>query len=449
MKKNLLLVVMMLVVTSLSAQTLKEDRSSKRFGYVKNDGSWVIAPRYQRATEFRGADRRYAVVKYDDLWGCIDHQGNMVVRNIFQTQEEADGAGKQWLTAGEPGKWLYPAANPSDGKWGFVDYYGKWKFKPTYQNAGFFQGTEPMSFAAVKSKGRWGCIDRKGILIISMVFHTQQQAEQAGYQWISGFHYDTWRMPSVDPETGKYGVVNYLGRWVVSGKYEDIGFYGDDNNHAYAQAKLNGRWGNIDRNGNKISEFIFSSKADAAYALNQLENGRRISDWRLPVQDPSSRLWGWVNYAGEWIIKPIYQAATRFANDTGFFATARLNGFWACIDNEGYNISKHVFVLSDDAWEAGNEWDTQQEQGKWQFPVMDTITRQWGYVDYTGEWSIRPTLEGAKQFLGDGNNRVAPAKREGRWGCIDHTGRFVVPYQYSTSADAYEQGRRWSKKSKF
>ena len=450
MKKYLLLLVLLpLWTTQMTAQTLAEDPDSKKFGYKNSQGTWQIAPRYQRAFEFQGFNRKYAVVKYDNLWGCIDDRGNMVVRNIFATQEEAEAAALQWQGAGEPGKWLYPAMNPANRAWGFVNYYGQWKFQPQYQDAGKFHGEEPMNYAAVKLDDRWGCIDGKGILIINNVFSSMEDAEAAGEQWVAGIHYETWRMPASNPTTGQYGVVNYLGRWVLKANFEYVERFGADNNHAYTQAKMEGRWGNIDRYGNTISQFIFHTKADAANALNQMEHGRLITDWRLPVQHPTSHSWGWVNYEGQWVIQPTYQEATHFTGDTGRFATAKINGYWASIDNEGYLISQPVFILTDEAWISGHEWDTRQELGSWQFPVRDTLTKQWGYVNYKGLWSVRPTLEGAMQFYGTGNSRFAPAKREGKWGCIDHTGRFVVPYIFNTSADAYEQGRKWAGKTKF
>lgn len=445
----ILLSILATTVISLSAQTLTEDRESRLFGFKNSKGGWCIEPRFQRATPFHGEKRLYSVVKYDGSWGCIDDRGNMVVRNIFPSQEEAELAGSQWQGAGEPGKWLYPALNPTTHRWGYVNYYGEWKFPAEYQDAGFFLGEEPLSFAAIKTDERWGCIDAKGILIINNVFDSREDAEAAGLQWISGLNYETWRMPASNAKTGQYGVVNYLGRWMLPATYENIGHFGKDNFHAYTQAKIDGRWGNIDRNGNIISKFVFSTCEEAAAALSQMEHGRRISDWRLPMDNPDLKTWGWVNYEGEWVIQPVYQGATHFANDTGDFATVKVGRFWAAIDNDGYLISQPVFPLSENAWAAGSEWDQHAKAGEWLFPVMDTITRQWGYVNYKGQWSIRPTLEGALQFGGSGHDRFAPAKREGKWGCMDHTGRFVVPYIYNTSADAYEQGRRWAGRPKF
>lgn len=430
-------------------QTLAVDRSSQLFGYKNEDGSWKIAPQYQRATEFTTGVRSFAVVKKDNHWGCIDRDGSMVVRGIFQTKEEARNAGKEWQRAEEPGKWVYPAQNGTDGLWGFVNYYGQWKFQPIYEAAGTYIGTDPMSFATVRSNGRWGCIDAKGILIINTIFHTQEQAVDAGLQWINGLHYDTWRYPVSNPSSGMYGYVNYLGRWVIEPKYEEVGLFGEDNFYLYAQVKSGGRWGNIDRNGNVVSECIFFTKEDAIYALRQKEHGRPIDGWRVPVTNPESNLWGWVDYEGNWVISPKYEAASNFANDTGLFATAKVDGYWCSIHASGKELSKAVFTLSSEAWTAGNEWDTEQELGHWLYPIQDPSSKAWGYVNYEGAWVLQPIFEDAKLFIYTWNNRAAPVKQNGRWGCIDHTGRFVVTNIYNTSSEAYVAGRKWAEKQKF
>lgn len=450
MRKYILtLAALCLLYSSALAQTLAFDSHSMTYGYKNSDGSWKIAPQFQQAYDFQNGQKRFAVVKQDYRWGCIDVNGQMIVRNIFFTKEEATTAGKEWQSAEEPGKWIYPAENGTDRKWGFVNYYGQWKFSPIYEDARPFVGKAPMTFATVKMEGRWGCIDGKGILIINNIFLSQEDAEAAGKQWIFGTQYDIWRCPTTNPNTKKWGYVNYLGRWVIDGQYEDHDFFGKDNKYIYTQVKKDGRWGNIDRNGNIISECIFYTKEDAAYALHQIESGRPLNEWRLPVSNPETNLYGWVDAKGEWAINPQYEDATHFANDTGLFATAKLDGKWASIDNEGYLISKNVFTLSSEAWQAGNEWDTHQELGHWLYPIRDPKNDHWGYVNYKGQWVITPTFEDAKLFIKTWNNRVAPAKQDGKWGCIDHTGQFVVTNIYNTSADAFVAGRNWAEKQKF
>ena len=425
------------------------DISTRLYGYKNQQGSWQINPKYQIAHPFNDGMRRYAVVKLDNRWGCIDVNGEMIVRNIFNSSEEAAEAGKAWSTNSEPGKWVYPAQNPADKRWGFVDYYGRWKFQPVYEAAGTYIGKDPMAFAPIRTDGRWGCIDAKGILIINNIFMTREEAEAAGRQWINGTCYDVWRMPAKDTRSNLWGYVNYLGRWVVDAKYDACTPYGEDNKYAYAQAQIKGRWGNIDRSGNTVSEPVFLSRADAESALSHIVHERPMQRWRMPVSHPTTGLWGWVDCRGHWVVKPRFEAVTNFDNDTGHFATAKLNGRWACIDFDGNLVSKNVFTLSSEAWRAGHEWDTDQERGHWLYPIKETESEHWGYVDYTGEWVIRPIFEEAHVFFYTRNDRMAPAKLGGRWGCIDHTGRFVVTNQYNTSSEAQVAGRRWSERKKF
>lgn len=449
--KRLTILFIITLLTGIGAMAQKPvyESAMKTFGYKNDDGSWRIMPQYQRAGAFEGSVRKWAPVKLDGRWGCIDIDGNMICRNLFPSQEVARQAGHEWEVMSEPGKWVYPARNQADGLWGFVDYYGRWKYQPVYEAANPHQGRDPKSFASVKKEGRWGCIDGRGVLVINNIFHSAEQAEEAGAQWAIARNYYTWRVPVTNPKTGLWGFVDYLGRWSVQPLYQDQRPFGEDNNYMYTQVMQEGRWGNIDRNGNIISTAIFFTAEDAAYALRQFEHGRTLEGWRLPVSNPASGKWGWVDWSGEWRIKPLYEDASHFANDTGLFATAKLDGFWMVISDTGDDLSRNVFTLSSEAWLAGNEWDTGQELGHWLYPVMDQGTQAWGYVDYKGEWVIKPTLEDAKLFTYVWNDRVAPAKMDGKWGCIDHTGQFVVANIYNTSAEAQVAGRRWAEGRKF
>ncbi len=449
MKRLIIFVLTVLLSVGAMAQTLVQDNSSKLYGYKNSEGGWQIAPQFGYAFPFEGHFKRFAVVELDRYWGCIDDRGQMIVRNVFLTLEEARIAGKEWEKGDEPGKWLYPVQNYATGKWGFVDYYGNWKYEPDYEAAGTYYGVDPMSFATVKQDGRWGCIDGKGVMIINAIFLEQAHADLAGKQWISGRSYDTWLYPTTDKKSGKWGYVNYLGRWIIQPEFEDHDYYGPDNNYLYSQVKKDGRWGNIDRHGNVTSQMIFFTKKDAAYALQQIEHNRPADGWRLPVTDIMSGKWGWVDQTGEWCIEPMYEGASHFTNDTGRFATAKLDGKWASIRDNGEMLSKNVFILSSEAWQAGYEWDNDQELGHWLYPIQNPVTNAWGYVDFQGNWVILPRFEDAKLFIKTWNNRAAPAKMDGKWGCIDHTGQYVVTNIYNTSSEAQVAGRRWAERNKF
>ena len=449
--KRIAIFFLLTLLTTLGAvaQTPVYESAMKSFGYKNDNGTWRIMPQYQRAGDFQGATRKWAVVKLDGHWGCIDVDGNLICRNIFDEREIAEQAGREWEAQSEPGKWVYPARNQSDGRWGYVDYYGRWKYQPVYERANVHKGKDPKSYATVRKDGRWGCIDGRGILVIQNIFHTAEQAEEAGKQWAIGRNYYTWRVPVRNPKTDLWGFCDYLGRWAVQPNYQEVRPFGEDNTYQYTQVKQDDRWANIDRDGEIISQAIFFNVEDAAYALRQMEHGRSLEEWRLPVTNPANGKWGWVDWSGEWQIQPIFEDVSHFANDTGLFATAKLDGFWMAISDTGEYLSRNVFTLSSEAWQAGNQWDTHQELGHWLYPVMDQGTQAWGYVDYKGMWVIKPTFEDAKLFTYVWNDRVAPAKMDGRWGCIDHTGQFVVKNQYLTSAEAQMAGRRWAEGKKF
>ena len=448
-KLTIFILLTFAVLGTLSAQTLTRDKFTRLYGYKNADGGWQIAPQFSDAHSFQGHFKRFAVVKLDGRWGCCDVKGQMIVRNLFHTANEAESAGKHWESGEEPGKWIYPAQNPATDKWGFIDYYGHWKFEPEFQDARPFFGTEPMNYATVKLGDRWGCIDGKGVMVIAPVFMEQEHADLAGKQWINGLHYDTWRYPTQSIENGLWGYVNYLGRWMVQPEYEDYDYFGGDHNYIYAQVKKNGRWGSIDRHGKVVSVTIFPSMDIADYALSQLEHRRDIEKWRYPVTDIETGKWGWVDYAGEWCIEPIYDGASHFVNDTGEFATAKSDGFWCSIAANGEWLSQNVFNVSREAERAGYEWDNEQELGHWLYPIKDQSTGYWGWVNYKGQYVIQPTFEDGKEFIHTWNNRTAPAKMDGKWGCIDHTGRFVVTNIYNTSSEASNAGRKWSGKVKF
>ncbi|MBP3764138.1 MAG: WG repeat-containing protein [Bacteroidales bacterium] len=445
----IILLTALLALCAAQAQTPAYESSTQKFGYKGDNGAWRINPQFQRAGAFEGGARKWAAVKLDGRWGIIDIDGNLVCRNVFEDKEVAREAAHEWEIMSEPGKWIYPARNPADGRWGYVDYYGRWRFQPVYEAASQHQGKDPKSYATVKKEGRWGCIDGRGVLVINNIFLRQEHAVEAGQQWAIGRNYYKWRIATTHPQTGLWGYADYLGRWAVQPQYSDAAPFGDNHLYDYAQVKQEGRWGNIGRDGEAITTPIFFSREEAAYALRQYEHGRALEAWRFPVSNPADGKWGWVDWSGEWRIQPQFEAASHFANDTGLFATAKYDGYWMVIGDTGEFLSRNVFNLSSEAWTAGHEWDTDQELGHWLYPIMDPGTQAWGYVDYMGQWVIKPTLEDAKLFTFVWNDRVAPAKMDGKWGCIDHTGQFVVKNIYNTSAEAAVAGRRWAEGKKF
>ena len=53
---------------------------------------------------------------------------------------------------------------------------------------------------------------------------------------------------------------------------------------------------------------------------------------------------------------------------------------------------------------------------------------KWGYIDTTGKYVIKPKYEEASDFF---DNGLACIQINGKWGFIDKTGEFVTPPQFS------------------
>ena len=66
MKKTAIILILALLGSfGATSQKLAYESAMQSFGYKNDDGSWKIAPRYQRAGEFEGGVRRWAPVKFD------------------------------------------------------------------------------------------------------------------------------------------------------------------------------------------------------------------------------------------------------------------------------------------------------------------------------------------------------------------------------------------------
>ncbi|MEV8635231.1 WG repeat-containing protein [Streptosporangium sp. NPDC051023] len=62
---------------------------------------------------------------------------------------------------------------------------------------------------------------------------------------------------------------------------------------------------------------------------------------------------------------------------------------------------------------------------------------RWGYVDHTGRWLVEPTLERAKAFSGG----LARFQRDGRWGYLSDRGEIVIEPRFGDAAGFGDVGR--------
>lgn len=158
-------------------------RSGGKYGYINAQGEEIVLPKYSNAEGF-SEDR--ARVMYKNRWGYIDSTGSEVITTQYSkcqdfTQGKAvvymgyrnsgliDSSGQYFiapevssLQAFTEGRGLVRTRHH---KYYFVDKSGA-----LYK--GYFQEAKPYSYgvASVKTKGKWGLINRSGITLIAPKF---------------------------------------------------------------------------------------------------------------------------------------------------------------------------------------------------------------------------------------------------------------------------------------
>jgi hypothetical protein len=143
------------------------------------------------------------------------------------------------------------------------------------------------------------------------------------------------------------------------------------------------KWGYIEKTGKFVIQPQFDDDQDMLASGNFSEglaavpviHKKALSDYVVEV----SSTWGYINKAGEWVIKPQFERAGSFS--------------------EGL---------------AGVEID-----GKW------------GYIDKNGNFIIKPQFENAGGF----SEGLAKIKVHGDWGYIDRTGKIIIQPQFFHGTD--------------
>ena len=168
-----------------------QDAETRRFGYIDKKGEWVIEPKFSRCLDFK--DGKAVVFQGNKRAGLIDETGKFMIEpSINQMLIFSEGRGLV-MDYSNGFYYITDQANIYDG---------------FYEKAGKFEN----GIAVVKSEGRWGIINQKGIEIIPPKYDKIEEFED-GYARvrISGFN----------------GLTNLKGELIVQPDYEYISYAGD------------------------------------------------------------------------------------------------------------------------------------------------------------------------------------------------------------------------------
>ena len=153
----------------------------------------------------------------------------------------------------------------------------------------------------------------------------------------------TRRLTAVeDPATGLYGYVNDLGFWAIQPKFQAAQNF---SSNGLARVRIGYRYGAINMVGKTVINFNFTNSYDVDAAILSLAKGRLrgIELWK--ERDPNSGLYGFLDYYGNWFIKPQYYNARSFNRD-GYAIVEVKRGRWGAIDRNNRIVVQPNFTSS-------------------------------------------------------------------------------------------------------
>ena len=262
-----------------------------RWGYVDSNFNWVINPQFGQASPFNGDLARVNIMPTGEPpfsganYAFINLKGQVVISPKF---EEVDSF-SEGLAAALGSMSLN---SPVPKAFGYIDQTGNWHIPPKFWTAGpFSEGiapvqTQPAQFgyidhdgqlvitdsfsnaspfsdslaAAARSQGQdnnelWGYIKRDGTYFIQPQFQKARSFKEglAAVQTKDAQQKTLWKIITPKEE------------FVASCDAEDI----EEFSEGLVAAKLNGRWGYIDRNGKWAipPRFIYVSSFTSGRAL--------------------------------------------------------------------------------------------------------------------------------------------------------------------------------------
>lgn len=175
-----------------------------------------------------------AAINIDDLWGFIDYNGKIIIKNVF-------------LKTGEFADSLCWARN-IDQLTGFIDHTGKYVIEPEFTGCDRFDTISHL--ARVKDNdGIYFYIDKKGM---RLYFKTDFYND-----FVEGLCHANYI------KTGKAGFVDKSGYYIIPPKFDKAA----DFKNGVCRVRVDGKWGLIDKTG----RFIIEPKFDFLDSFYKVE----------------------------------------------------------------------------------------------------------------------------------------------------------------------------------
>ncbi len=238
------------------SEGLLRAKNGDKWGFVNENGRWVIAPRFKEAGDF---SEGLAAVKIGNKYGYIDQAGNLVIAARYSYAEEfSEGLAQVGFVRGQNGY------IKEDGSIAFVSSSDRFKcVKGEYCSGGLIK--------VLGANKKFGFVDIDGNVSIHPQF-------DRAYSFIDGL--------AAVAIGKKVGFIDEVGSFIIAPKYDVIKRF----KNGYTGVCVGNRWGIIENSAQ--SEIIRPRYTD----VQSFYNGRAA----VMVNDK----WGYINKYGEMVITP-------------------------------------------------------------------------------------------------------------------------------------------------
>ena len=237
--------------------------------------------------------------------------------------------------------------------------------------------------AAVKLKGKWGCINNSGKEVVPLKYDNVWDFEEG----LAGVKLK-----------GKWGFIDKSGKEVVPPKYDDVEKFKE----GLAGVKLNGKWGYINKSGKEVvpPKYVYMDSFHEGHARVKL-NGKL----------------GFIDKSGKEVVPPKYDYVDIFSEG---LAVVELKGKWGFIDKSCKEVVPPKYDIMGPFHEG--------------LAVVE-LKGKWGFIDKSGKEVVPPKYD----TMYHSYEGLTIVELNGKWGFVDKSGKEVVPPKYDTMYYSVEE----------
>lgn len=296
---------------------------SGKCGYINVRGQIVIAPRFERVTNF---SEGLAAVMVESDWSYIDMSGKVVISTrSTKVRKFSEGL----------------AAVLIDGRYGFIDGRGNTVIQPSYEAA--FDFSEGL--ARVKIGGKWAFIDRFGktSFVVTYEYADDFQngfarvAHRFGESLNPGFANGDLKVAFVN----KNGNLLSIGWRGAAGRFsEGLAVISNDENIIAGMTRGELVFNNLDVSEPSASflkrvRFSFVDSGGETQSEGTYQHVNDFAEGLAAVR--INNKWGYANKLGQLVIPARFDHAESFSEGQAF---VRLGDEGHCIDRSGKTVFK-------------------------------------------------------------------------------------------------------------